>query len=264
MKVLVVMGSPRRGNTYRAVKRIEEHFQSSEDVEFSYLMLGDLNLMQCRGCYTCFAKGEEYCPIKDDAPAIRQQMDDADGLIFASPVYGMNVSGLFKMFVDRFSYIFHRPRFFEKKALLIATAGGIGQKEVLKYMDLVARGWGFEVVSQTGLTTPPGIRIPKSLMQENKRELQEAADKFHRALKRKNPTSPSFSDILYFRGGRGTFGELGEILPTDYRYWKENGWLDRGTKYFVDVPVNPVYNILGYGMEWFMRRRIRRQIVDYE
>jgi hypothetical protein len=31
-------------------------------------------------------------------------MQDADGVIFA-PVYGMNVSGLFKVFVDRFAFI---------------------------------------------------------------------------------------------------------------------------------------------------------------
>ncbi|CVK32582.1 MULTISPECIES: NAD(P)H-dependent oxidoreductase [Methanoculleus] len=40
MKVLVVMGSPRKGNTYRAAKRIENTMRSLGDVEFEYLMLG--------------------------------------------------------------------------------------------------------------------------------------------------------------------------------------------------------------------------------
>jgi multimeric flavodoxin WrbA len=265
MNILVVMGSPRKGNTYRAVKRIEEHFQSFEDAAFTYLMLGDINLSPCRGCNTCFVKGEEYCPIKDDVPAIEQQMHDARGVIFASPVYGMNVSGLFKTFVDRFAYIFHRPRFFGKNALLITTVGaGIGQKEVLTYMNLVARVWGFEVAHQTALITPPYLQIPKSLAQENERKLQEAADTFHRALQRKGPKSPAFSDVLNFRAGRGAYDELGEKSPTDYRYWKERGWLDTGTKYFVDVPVNPVFNLLGYGMEWYVRRHIRKLFMDAE
>jgi multimeric flavodoxin WrbA len=31
----------------------------------------------------------------------------------------MNVSALMKDFIDRFSYIFHRPSFFDKKDLLL-------------------------------------------------------------------------------------------------------------------------------------------------
>jgi len=256
MKVLVVMGSPRKGNTYTAVKRIEEHL--SEDLEFEYLMPGDVSLRHCLGCFTCFERGEEHCPIKDEAHAIKQQMHDADGVIFASPVYGMNVSGQFKVFVDRFSYIFHRPCFFDKKALLITTAGAIGHKEVLKYMDLVARGWGFEVVCEAGLTTPPDSMITEPLKQKNEKKLLEAAERFRSALKRDEPRKPSFNDILDFRGGRGVFEELGDKFPTDYRYWKERGWLDKETKYFVDVPVNPIYSLLGSGMEWFLRRQVRK------
>jgi multimeric flavodoxin WrbA len=48
-------------------------------------------------------------------------MHAADGVIFATPVYVMNVSALMKTFIDHFSYIYHRPRFFDKKALLLST-----------------------------------------------------------------------------------------------------------------------------------------------
>jgi len=106
LKILVVMGSPRKGNTYRAAQKIEGVMQSLGDVSFEYVMLKDADLAQCRGCFLCLAKGEEHCPIRDDAPAVEQKMHEADGVIFATPVYGMNVSGLMKVFVDRFSYIF--------------------------------------------------------------------------------------------------------------------------------------------------------------
>lgn len=86
MKVLVVMGSPRKGNTYRAAERIRELMESYGPVEFEYLWLDTANLSQCRGCFTCIAKGEEKCPLRDDAPAIEQKMHEADGVIFASPV----------------------------------------------------------------------------------------------------------------------------------------------------------------------------------
>jgi len=161
VKILVILGSPRKGNTYRACTLIEETMKTYGDMVFEYLMLRDADLAKCTGCFVCFLKGEEHCPRKDDAPGIEQKMHDADGVIFASPVYGMNVSGLMKVFVDRFSYIFHRPRFFEKKALLLTTTGALGHKDVLKYLDLVARIWGFEVVDPRGTHHPTGGYFPK-------------------------------------------------------------------------------------------------------
>jgi multimeric flavodoxin WrbA len=110
------MGSPITGNTYRAAERIRELMEAHGPVEFEYLWLRDEDLLPCRGCFVCIARGEERCPNRDDAPAIEQRMREAGGVIFALPVYGMNVSGLFKTFVDRFCYIFHPPRFFDKKA----------------------------------------------------------------------------------------------------------------------------------------------------
>lgn len=139
MKILVVMGSPRKGNTYRAAERTRELMEAHGPVEFEYLWLGTARGSPCRGCFARIAKGEEKCPNRDDAPAIDQKMREADGVIFASPVYGMNISGLFKLFVDRSCYIFHRTRFFDKKALLLTTAGALGVKEVLSYLALVAQ-----------------------------------------------------------------------------------------------------------------------------
>jgi multimeric flavodoxin WrbA len=163
VKILVIMGSPRNGNTWKASHRIEEYMKSRGPVEFEYLMLKDADISPCTGCFVCFFRGEEHCPNRDDAPGIEQNMHDADGVIFASPVYGMNVSGLMKVFIDRLSYIFHRPRFFDKKALLLTTAGAVGTKDVLKYLGLMARIWGFEVAARAGIVTPfeqlpPGLR----------------------------------------------------------------------------------------------------------
>jgi multimeric flavodoxin WrbA len=181
MKVLVIMGSPRKGNTCRVAERIREILQSYGLVEFEYLWLRDENLGFCRGCFTCIAKGEENCPVKDAAPAIEQKIREVDGVIFASPVYGMNISGLFKVFVDRFSYIFHRPRFFEKKALLLSTAGAVGNSEVLQYLRLVAQVWGFEVAGEAGLITPPST-IPEYRQRVNEEICKRAAAVFLAAL----------------------------------------------------------------------------------
>lgn len=250
------MGSPRKGNTYQAAKKIEKFMRHLGDVEFEYLMLKDENLSQCRGCFVCTMEGEDHCPFKDESSAIEQKMHDADGVIFATPVYGMNVSALMKTFIDHFSYIFHCPRFFDKKALILSTTGVLGLKGVLDYLKLVAGAWGFEVSHSVGLATPP-LSFRKQQEQENNQKLKEAAFKFYNSVHKKR-RSPTLKDILGFRGLRACFNEFGLSYPADYAYWKEKGWLNLEAKYYVDVPINPVYNVIGWISEQMLRRQLRK------
>jgi multimeric flavodoxin WrbA len=260
MKILVVMGSPRKGNTYQAAKKIEESMQSMGNVEFEYLMLKDAGLSQCSGCFVCFVKGEDHCPYKDSVSAIEKKMNAADGVIFATPVYGMNVSALMKTFIDRFSYVFHRPRFFYKKALLLSTTGAVGLKEVLDYLKLVAGIWGFEVTNSVGLVTPP-IQLPKKKEQDNNQKLEKAALEFYNSIQKKR-RSPGLRDVIIFHAQKASFGILGLTSPADYAYWNEKGWLNPKTKYYADVPVNPVYNAIGWISEQTLRRKIRKDLAE--
>lgn len=70
-------------------------------------------------------------------------------------------------------------------------------------------------------------------------------------------TSPPLRSVLYFRGGRALIDEKKEETPVDYRYWKEHGWLEPGTRYYIDAPINPVYSAIGGFMEFVMRWAIR-------
>ena len=203
LKILVIMGSPRKGNTYRAAKKIEEFMQTMGSVEFEYLILKDANLSQCSGCFVCFTKGENLCPHKDVAASIEQKMHTVDGVIFATPVYGMNVSALMKLFIDRFSYIFHRPRFFDKKALFSATTGAVGLKEVLNYLKIVAGIWGFEIVGSVGLVTPP-MQLSRKKEKENNEKLEKAAFTFYNSFQKKR-RSPGLRDILVFHAQKASF-----------------------------------------------------------
>jgi len=256
IKVLVIMGSARKANTYRAAERIREILQEEAAVEWEYVMLRDVGLEQCRGCYTCFDRGEEYCPIKDDSALLEQKMHDADGVIFATPVYAFQVSGLMKVFIDRHSYIFHRPRFFRQKALLLTSAGAVGSKDVLEYLDTLARIWGFEVVARAGIVSHAKMGpLPAYRVRENEEKLQAAAKAFLAALRRGKRAKPGLFDVMAFHIGRAPCDELGERSPADHAYWA-----GKGRRYYVDVPVNPVYHALGTVAEWYLRRRVRRDL----
>jgi multimeric flavodoxin WrbA len=259
-KILVIMGSPRKGNTFRACEDLRELMQKEIPVEFEYFWLKDANILPCKGCYVCIPRGEENCPSHDDAPGIVQKMREADGAIFASPVYGMNVTGQMKTFVDRFCYIFHRPRFFDKKALLLTTAGGIGNREVLGYLDTVAGVWGFEVAGKAGLIIPPGTPLAPYRAKANRRVLMQAAQDFTAALQRKTRKSPGLKQVIIFHAQRAAFSQMEKVSPCDYQYWKAKGWLSTKARYYVDVPVNPLYGAIGSIFEWIQIRNIRKDL----
>jgi len=97
MKLLAICGSPRKGNSYKALKEIGDAYSH---VDYEILHLNDLNFSLCKGCYSCVVKGEEKCPIKDERDMILEKMMEADGVIFASPVFSHMVSAMMKNFFD--------------------------------------------------------------------------------------------------------------------------------------------------------------------
>lgn len=179
MKILAIMGSPRKGDSFRVTQMIEERMKKLGEVEFEYLFLKEANLGNCTGCHNCILTGEEKCPLRDDRDWIKGKMEEADGIIFVSPVYAQNVTALMKNLIDHFSYLYHRPCFFGKKAMGLAAGGG-QFKETLGYLRQNCQAWGFDYVTaweflisrllrqntepklKGGWTRPPGFSIRKS------------------------------------------------------------------------------------------------------
>ncbi len=244
MKIMAIMGSPRKGNTYRAVRRIEENMKAMGDVEFDYLWLKDAGLADCKGCTVCFLKGEQRCPQKDGREEIEQKMLDADGVIFASPNYASNVSGLMKTFIDRFAYAGHRPRFYEQYALYVSTSAGPGgMKECMAAMQGPISHFGFRTAGMLGLMTPP-FKVPGKYAAKNEKALAAASQKLYTAIRNKGPATPGLMDVIGFRSIQTMCIELSEmyneIYPADFAYWKEKGWIDRSKYYYTAAKISPL------------------------
>ena len=93
MKILTICGSPRKGGTFKVLNSIKEEFP---DINYEILMLKDMNMKDCLGCYVCINRGPEYCPLKDDRDVILRKMEEADGVIFATPRNTRHVHVLMK------------------------------------------------------------------------------------------------------------------------------------------------------------------------
>ena len=195
MQVLAIIGSPRKGHSYRLTQQIEQRLTRNADLQFEYVFLSQMNLQPCRGCYVCQSRGEQYCPIKDERGELVQRMQQADGVIFVSPVYTGNVSGLMKSFMDRLAYAAHRPAFLGKPAMLVVT-GSSFTGDTLK-----ALGWfgytGFQVVSKLGVPVWPSPRRNWRGGKAADRKFEKAVRSFERARARR-PRSLSLAKVLSF------------------------------------------------------------------
>jgi len=248
MKILTIIGSPRKGNTYRAVRRIEENMKAMGDVEFEYLWLKDAGLANCKGCTVCFLRWEQRCPLKDGRQAIEQKMLDADGVIFASPNYASNVSGLMKTFIDRFAYAGHRPRFYEHYALYVSTSAGPGgMKACMAAMQGPFSHFGFRTAGSLGVMTPP-FKVPAKYADKNEKDIAAASRKLYEAIRNKGPATPGLTDVIGFRSIQAMCSQCGdvynEIYPADLAYWKEKGWLDARRYYYTDAKISLVTKVL--------------------
>ncbi len=222
MQVLAIIGSPRKGHSYRVTQEIERRLTLNSNLRFEYVFLSQINLQACHGCYVCQSQGEQYCPLKDDRTDLVMRMQQADGVIFVSPAYAGNVSGLMKNLMDRLAYAAHRPVFLGKPAMLVATASSY-TKDTLK-----ALAWfgytGFEIVAKLGLPVWPS---PSRAWQGGKavdRKIEKAVRRFEEALSRR-PVSLSLKKVVYFYLMKASAATDPMFFRADYDYYKSIGQL---------------------------------------
>ncbi|MEZ5019970.1 MAG: flavodoxin family protein [Bacteroidales bacterium] len=184
MKVTAFVGSARKKHTYLATERFLKSLQKNGDVDFEIVALADYNLKTCRGCKLCLDKGEELCPLKDDRDILMEKVRQSDGVVFATPNYSFQVSGLMKVFLDRFGYVFHRPEYFGKTFTGIVAQGVYGGKEIVKYLDFVGSGMGFNVVS--GFVINTREPVPESEQVKTEKAIEKQSHRFYRQLVRGN------------------------------------------------------------------------------
>jgi multimeric flavodoxin WrbA len=251
MKVLAIMGSPKKkGNTYKVTRKVEENMKQLGDVEFEYVFLKDLNLKSCLGCGVCFDKGEEMCPLKDDRAMLEEKMQNADGVLFTSPNYVFNVTGLMKNFIDRLGYVCHRPRFF-KSAMALTTSGVGGSRFTLMSLSTAPRIWGFKVVHSLGVVTngDPNSDLSTPVEKANKM-VKGAAKKFYDAMKVGRPKPSIFSMASFLFAKQSLKKAPPELF--DYNYWKDQGWFEKNADYYYDPETNFVRKALARLLSKFM------------
>jgi len=102
MKVLMLNGSPKaNGNTAAALLEMEKIF-AQEGVEVETVQVGDKDVRGCIACGFCYKNGK--CVFDDVVNELAGKLQQADGLVVASPVYYASANATLIAVLDRLFY----------------------------------------------------------------------------------------------------------------------------------------------------------------
>ena len=120
----MINGSPRiNGATAKALKEMEKIFEEQK-VEVEIVNVGTMPVRGCIACGSCYKTGK--CAIDDIVNELAPKLEEADGLVVASPVYYASANATIIAVLDRLFYSTRFPKTM-KVGAAIATArrGGI-------------------------------------------------------------------------------------------------------------------------------------------
>jgi multimeric flavodoxin WrbA len=134
MRLLVLLGSPRKGGNSETLSRSVAGTVEDDGGSVEFVRLNDLELRPCQGCGGCNKTG--VCVVKDDMGDLYDQVDRADRILLVSPVYFYGLSAQCKIFGDRMQAKWARRYLLKdrfrlsegRKGYLISTAATRGQK----------------------------------------------------------------------------------------------------------------------------------------
>jgi multimeric flavodoxin WrbA len=221
MKILAIHGSARtiRSNTRRLAELVLEG-AAETGAETEMIDLADHHITPCTACEGCSFTGT--CVFDDDVPALVARMQEADAVIFGSPVYIDNISGQMKVFFDRLADAIHYQVLAGKFGCSVATTDESGGDDVIAYLN--------HVLNYLGILSVGGVSVATA----GRAEAVEEAGPAARALGRKlaDAVTNGFCDpaqeaILSDNRGyfRAIVSENRDFRPNEYDRWVRMGWI---------------------------------------
>jgi multimeric flavodoxin WrbA len=167
MQILMLSGSRNReGRTARAMKAIGEGITKAGGYS-EFIFLPELNIERCRQCNldgSGICSSEHRCIIKDDFDAVVAKLEAADVVVFASPVYFLDLSESIRAFLERLRRVRgparpllggvrHAARIGATPAIgvCLAGGGGGGAANTCMILEKILQECGFDVVDMVPL-----------------------------------------------------------------------------------------------------------------
>lgn len=227
MKITIINGSMRKGSTYKITQQFIDNISSNKkDVKEFFLPRDEPNF--CTGCFNCFTDNTK-CPHYKYINPIVNAIEEADLIIFQSPVYVYHVSGQMKTLLDHLGYrwMVHKPSesMFKKQAIVISTAAGAGTKSAMKDVLDSFFYWGIGKSYKYGVNVYATSfeEIDEKRQNKIKKDINKLCKKIKRDSKcvKPNLKTKALFHLIRMMNKKKGFSE------SDKKYWKEKGWIGK-------------------------------------
>lgn len=161
-------------------------------------------------------------------------MEAADGLIFITPVFAMNVSGQLKTLFDRTTYMLHKPTLYSKHPFVIVSTDIAGIKPITMYMKYMMNAFGMTTSGAIGIKTKH-YHTSESYRQKLSKNIEAEAKKYKDALAQGSHYQPNTPQVVRFNAWKIKHLHAQKEYPGDYAYWEQKGWLDAAYYYPVKL-----------------------------
>lgn len=226
MKIVLINGQNHKGSTYHVARQLAEKIACDAEIKEVFLPRDMPHF--CIGCAACFMTGETKCPHYATLEPLNALMDEAELMIFASPVYVFHCTGSMKAFLDHYGYrwLVHRPdeKMFHKQAVCISTAAGGGMRSTNKDMRHSLFFWGVRRIYCYGV----GVQAIKwdEVTDKKRAKIDKATTRLAKAVRRgAGKTAPGLKTRALFYVMR-LVNRKGWNAK-DSEYWREKDWVGK-------------------------------------
>jgi multimeric flavodoxin WrbA len=155
--ILVLTGSPRKGgNTDKLADAFIAGARQAGHTTVTFAT-ADKHIKGCIDCQTCFSKGSA-CSVPDDFANLAPLLEQADIVVFATPLYWFTFSVQLKAAIDKFySFVIGKRPLKVKECMLLVCGGGTDLNTydgIVKSYQLIA---DFLNWKDSGIVIVPGL-----------------------------------------------------------------------------------------------------------
>ncbi len=233
MKITVINGTEKHGETYKLKELFIENFNSDAEIT-EYYLPKDCPAF-CLGCTSCFMRGENTCKDYSYINAIEKSLIQADLIVMTSPAYVMHATGAMKALLDHFGYRWmpHRPaaEMFGKRAVIITQCLGAGAKSTAKDLKHSLSWWGISKIGVFKGALMSDI-IWDKISEKKRKKLTNNINKLARKFTKIDYSKPAHIKLttkIKFAFCRLIQKQLRKngAGGIDNEYWINHGWLDK-------------------------------------
>ena len=162
--ILIVTGSPRKGgNTDKLADAFIAGARQAGHTTVTYTA-AHKNIKGCIDCQTCFKKGTA-CSVPDDFHELAPLMEEADALVFATPMYWFSFPAKLKAAIDKIYAYLIAKRSLKIRECALIVSGGVPDEApfegIVASYKLIAR---FQNWQDSGVLIVPGLHDKEDVL----------------------------------------------------------------------------------------------------